>query len=179
MRRYDIDIAEIIGRLIPFYARGRKILMLLQAIAHPIEQLHKIWVKWAKEMTVEASVTSQPLSLAWYLNHKLRDRFVNEDDTFVVYNGLGNPTNMLFCESEYLESDSYSKHVYGYSEENAENLTMVTKNADETDNNSLFLSIIAPAINETVFYDNSDYRHEIKSLVDKYNDSLGEFQIII
>jgi len=179
MSKYDVDIAGTIGKVIPFYVRGRKISLLLQAVAYPLVQLHAAWTKWAEERIIEASITSQALSLAWYLTHLLNARFIDKTESFIVYNGLDEPTNVIFCEAEYLDSDSFSQHVYSEDEEDIEDLTMTIRCPQEIMEYGISYAIVPPEIEETSTYDNTDYRHEISNIVKKYNTSFKEYQILV
>ena len=80
--KYNITNSRIVSMILPFYARGRKIILLLDAISHPLQSIHAIWKKWALERLIEASITSQPMSIIWYLNYRFRKYFQNETDSF-------------------------------------------------------------------------------------------------
>lgn len=82
--KYNITNSRIINMVLPFYARGRRISLLLEAIAHPLKSIHTTYKNWALERLIEASVTSQPMSIVWYLNHKFRKYFQNKNDSFQI-----------------------------------------------------------------------------------------------
>lgn len=177
-KKYNIDISQTIGQIVPFYARGRKLSLFLEAICSPLDRLHKKWQLWAEERIIEASITSQAMSLTWYLNHKLRKHFVNKSDSFVVNNGLDTPENILFTEAEYLESDEFSQHIYSASEQR-DNLTMTIRSYQEVMEACITFSIYPPIIEETTSYNNTNYRNDITRLVNKYNTSFKQYQIYI
>lgn len=176
--KYKIENSEIIGKALPFYARGRKLSLLIDAICHPLSTLHKYWMEMAEEAIIEASITSQPLSLTWYLNHKFNKYFINTEDSFSVFNGLDTPSSFIFTESEYFNSDEYSQHVYNESEER-ELLTMVTLTANEASNLNANFTIVAPAITETSTYNKTNYNNDIAKIVNKYNTSFKTYKIDI
>jgi len=88
--RYDIDNAKVIGRVLPFYIRGRKISIFLYAIAYPLVTLHetfKIFIIGGKRYAcekIEASITSQTLTMEWYLTYLFKDRFEDETASFRI-----------------------------------------------------------------------------------------------
>ncbi len=51
---YRISNARIICRVLPFFARGRKTILFLEAIASPLVSLHKKFLLWSYEMVVNA-----------------------------------------------------------------------------------------------------------------------------
>lgn len=176
--KYKINLQATIGKILPYYARGRKMSLFLEAICHPIEMLHNAWIKWAEEKIVEASVTSQALPLAWFLKYKLSSHFINEGDEFVVNNGIETPTNFIFTENEYFLSDEYSKHIYN-EEENYDNLTMTIWSPEEILDDNINFTILAPEIKETSTYGTDEYMHDITKLTNQYNTSFKTYKIII
>lgn len=82
--RYDIDNAKVIGRVLPFYIRGRKISVFLYAIAYPLVTLHETFKEWALQKKIEASITSQTLTMEWYLTYLFKDRFEDETASFRI-----------------------------------------------------------------------------------------------
>lgn len=176
--KYKIDLPATIGKVLPFYMRGKKLSLLLEAILNPLGMLHDAWVKWADERIIDASITSQPLAIEWYLKHKLYDHFINKGDEFVVKNGIDSPTSILFTEQESFKSDEYSQHIYCM-DENMEVLTMTVMTRAESVDDNINFAIIAPEIKETSMYDEEDYKHEITRIVNKYNTSFKTYQIII
>ena len=82
--RYDIDNAKVIGRVLPFYIRGRKISIFLYAIACPLVTLHETFKEWALQKKIEASITSQTLTMEWYLTYLFKDRFEDETASFRI-----------------------------------------------------------------------------------------------
>lgn len=176
--KYKIDLPATIGKILPFYMRGRKLSLLLEAILNPIGMLHDAWVRWSEEQIIDASMTSQPLAIAWYLKHKLYDHLINKGDEFLVKNGIDSPTSILFTERESFKSDEYSQHVYCMNED-MDVLTMTVMTSVEVIDDNINFAIIAPEIKETSMYDEEDYKHEITRIVNGYNTSFKTYQIII
>ena len=96
----NIDNAKLIGRLLPFWARGKNISLLLQAILSPICSIHKTFQLWALERYIECHITAQKPSLEWYLKYCLKSRFLNIDDVFVIE-----------CEEEEAVTNIYAPDV--------------------------------------------------------------------
>lgn len=80
----NIDNAKIIGRTLPFWVRGRKASLLLQALLHPIISVHRSFQAWALERYIECNITAQKMSIEWFLKHKLKSHLYNPEDNFTV-----------------------------------------------------------------------------------------------
>lgn len=80
----NIDNAKLVGRLLPFWARGKNISLLLQAILSPIISVHNNFKLWALEQYIYTHITSQAMSIEWYLKYKLKSHFVNSKNAFIV-----------------------------------------------------------------------------------------------
>lgn len=175
--KYDINVPKAVGKLLPFWARGRKTCLFLAGILEPLRQTHSAWVNWAVERLIEAAVTYQPISLEWYLNHVFRRRFADPDASFAVFEASA-PTNVIYTESEYFEADEHSQHIYCMSEE-AEDLTMTVYKRGEVPEFVEGIAISAPAINQNSQYDNEDYVKDIESVIKKYDVTFRQHQINI
>ena len=84
----NIDNAKMIGRLLPFWSRGRKISLLLQALLNPLVPLHKTFKVWALDKFIECHITAQKSSLEWYLKYRLQYHFLNESDNFSIVESI-------------------------------------------------------------------------------------------
>ena len=84
----NINNAKLIGRLLPFWARGKKVSLFLQAILCPIASAHNSFKIWALEKFIECHITAQKASLEWYLRYKLKSHFHNENDNFFITHGI-------------------------------------------------------------------------------------------
>lgn len=121
---YDISNIQVINRVLPWWLRGRKTILLLTAIFYPLVMLHKIWMAWALERLIEASTTSQPKSLAWYLNYKLRKHFFDKKDSFAFGMGLRGKDCYIFFMSEWRKAVAYSKPIKFHKEGRDMNITL-------------------------------------------------------
>ena len=115
--RYDIDNAKVIGRVLPFYIRGRKISVFLYAIAYPLVTLHETFKEWALQKKIEASITSQTLTMEWYLTYLFKDRFEDETASFRITDNFsdqsGNDdTFITITATKIVEISLYSMDDY-------------------------------------------------------------------
>ena len=81
-RRFEIDNATVISKLLPYFIRGRKVILFLEAIAHPLVSIHNAFLEWGVEKQIECCVTSQKDVLLWYLTHVFKKYFVNTGEKF-------------------------------------------------------------------------------------------------
>lgn len=82
--RYYINFDKTINQLVPHYIGGRKTILFLQAILHPLRSLNDRFVEWAKETRIEMSMTSQVFPFEWFLNRKLKQYFLNGDERISI-----------------------------------------------------------------------------------------------
>lgn len=81
--QYHININKTICRLLPFYLRGRRLILFLEGIASPLNSFNtgeKAFHKWANETLIEASMSAQPMRLEWYLNHLFKEEWGLKED---------------------------------------------------------------------------------------------------
>lgn len=191
----NVDNARMIGRLLPFWARGRKLSLLLQALMSPIVNVHLSFKSWALERYIECHITAQRLSLEWYLRYKLKSHFLNEGDAFYVTQGV-NETVSCFSSDRWRNALHWDNDLrWGVDTEPLVymnmNLTCVNtglwedrylwNNAlvwENEDNGKKYdddylessgkTTVYAPAMVDTVEYDHSDYERDIRSILSKY-----------
>ena len=173
--RYDIDNAKVIGRILPFFIRGRKLSMFLYAIAYPLVTLHESFKEWALQKKMEASVTSQTLTMEWYLTYLFKDKFEDETASFKITDSIDNPENIAYFTTERVEDYWNTAPVYD-SEESSE--TMVISNTGEFQDQDGVI-IIAPKIVEISSYSTDDYIKDICKTVDTYITNFKKYQIVI
>lgn len=168
--KYNISNNKIICEVLPFYARGRKLILLLESAISPITSIHNKFKKWALERLIEASVTSQPTVLIWYLNHVFRDRFENPNDTFQIATDVteGGAT-IWYLDEQILHTGNTPWMPDSENDKGADNYAnLVTKDLDEENNNTADIMIFAPIISESSSYTNDIYRGDIRYYVNKY-----------
>lgn len=165
----NIDNSKMIARVLPFWARGRKLSLLLQALLNPIVSAHRSFQDWGLQRYIECRVTGQKKSIEWYLKYKLQFHFLNEGDTFFVSQDVKEIM-------EYLETDREdNSELQGQLEEwiadqerNGNDLTQFNQTI-----------VFAPAIMDTVSYDHSDYERDIRNIMSKYMINFNKISIII
>lgn len=91
--RYAINFDKTINQLVPYYLGGRRFILFLQSCIKPLQQINKIFVEYAKETRIEASMTSQIFKFEWFLNRKFRKYFESPTALITIKNGekLGVP----------------------------------------------------------------------------------------
>jgi hypothetical protein len=102
--RYNITDYKLICRLLPFFVRGRFTVLLLESLFYPLSLVHAKFLVWALERMVEASITSQPKSLIWYLNHCFRAYFSDSSASF----DIADPTCRNFSSAMIYHSYEYN-----------------------------------------------------------------------
>lgn len=167
----NIDNSRLVGRLLPFWARGRKTSLLIQALLSPLVSLHKTFQAWALERHIECVVTSQTMVLEWYLAYRLKKHFNDENDRFTITSGI---TDVESCFSTGMWKDNafWNNDLLWDNEENHSGTL-------QGDDEILKINVHAPAIMETNEYDLDDYRLDITSIVSRYLTCFKDIKIII
>ena len=78
--RYRLPIDKLTNRLVPHYLSGRRYILFLQSIVHPLQSLNDWFVGFARQKQIEARMTSQVLYFEWYLNHKFGKYLADDKD---------------------------------------------------------------------------------------------------
>lgn len=163
MMRYWINFSKTINQLVPYYIGGRKLILYIQAILHPLQLINDEFSEYAKETRIEASMTSQKFKFEWYLNRKFSKYFINQGERIVITNGvhLGVPIYygnadiplsehmVLYKESEGLKSDAF------YYED------------EETEESVVSFIVSSPHIN-TELISQEKYEAMVKYYIDRY-----------
>lgn len=71
-RDYSVNIEKQINRLLPYYLRGRKMMLFLHAISSPLQFFNTgdgEFNKWAHRKLLDLSMCAQRIRLVWYLNN--------------------------------------------------------------------------------------------------------------
>ena len=134
--RYRLVSDRTVNRLIPHYLSGRRFVLFVQSLVHPLQRCNERFVELAKEKLIEANMTSQILYFEWFLNRKLgqylsdnKDRIYIKDSTIIgvdLYHedSLNAKPYTLWFEGEQLGTinpSEVSKEFYHSSEEKAIN----------------------------------------------------------
>lgn len=202
----NINNASLIARLIPFWARGRKISLFMQALLSPLVSLHNNFKTWALDQYIYCHITAQALSLEWYLKYKLKSHFANENDVFLIVNGV-NESLSCFSGDIWRNGLHWDNSLrWNVNTEQIVNMNMnltcfntglwekslLWNNAFHWENeendkkyNDDYLesvnktNVYAPAIIYTVNYDHDDYMRDIRNIMSKFMINFNKVVIII
>ena len=202
----NINNASLIARLIPFWARGRKISLFIQALLSPLVSLHNNFKTWALDQYIYCHITAQALSLEWYLKYKLKSHFANENDVFLIVNGV-NESLSCFSGDIWRNGLHWDNSLrWNVNSEQIVNMNMnltcfntglwekslLWNNAFHWENeendkkyNDDYLesvnktNVYAPAIIDTVNYDHDDYMRDIRNIMSKFMINFNKVVIII
>lgn len=161
----NISNAKTIGRLLPYWTRGRKLSMLLQGILAPLASVHSTFKIWALERYIECHITSQKLSLEWYLAYSLRSHFLNPGDKFTLVHGVD---ELTACFSSGLWYNGLHWDNERRWDADSEFLATI----DET-------TVYAPAIVDTLSYDHEDYERDIRGIMSKFAINFSKINVIV
>lgn len=181
----NIDNSKLIGRLLPFWARGKYISLLLQSILSPIVSVHNNFKLWALDKYIYTHITSQAMSIEWYLRYRLKSHFVNESQSFLVRDeGLSvnedgeieGMTDIYTCfgGETWVNEFDWKNNVWWatpYDPENPGN------NVDSE--KSQFIYVYAPAIVSTINYNQDDYVRDINYIMSQFITNFKAIKIII
>lgn len=173
----NIDNAKLVGRLLPFWARGKKLSLLLQAILSPIISVHNNFKLWALEQYIYTHITSQAMSIEWYLKYKLKSHFVNESHSFVVRDESMN--EFLTCFGDLWTNEFEWKNDVLWPLSYNYNPVSLSEVEEETEDESSYTYIYAPAIVSTINYNQDDYIRDINYIVSQFMTNFNKIKIII
>lgn len=202
----SIDNSKLIGRLLPFFARGRKLSLLLQSVLSPLVYVHESFKAWALEKFIEYHITAQQSSLEWYLKYKLGSHFANENASFQIVNGI-NESMACFTEEVWRNGLHWDNSLrWGVANEAIVTLNMnftcintglwenkmlwsnsflwenedtgISYNDDYLESVE-YTNVYAPAIVPTVNYSVEDYERDIRNIMAAYMINFKPINIII
>lgn len=160
----NIDNAKLVGRLLPYWARGKKISLLLQALLSPLIMIHNQFKVWVLETYIQCHVTAQRASLEWYLNYKLGSHFKNPSSSFSIVHGM----NLTCINTGLWENElPWSNFDVWQNERNNKPY------------NDGYVNVLAPAITETTKYNSEDYERDIRNIMSKFMINFDPVYIFI
>lgn len=165
-----INHSRIIGRLLPFWARGHKMAMLMQSLIYPLKYDHANFHAWALEKYIESHITGQKLPLEWYLKYKLGAHLLNPSDKFFITQSVSELIDYL--KSGLWENDTRWNNYIKWNNGFDGNLPQVSEEFNGT------TMVYAPAIMETVSYDYADYERDIRYILSKYMINFSKINLI-
>lgn len=171
--RYYINFDKTINQLSTYYLSGRKLILYLQALMKPLQDLNISFVEWAKETKIEATMTSQIIKLEWFLNWKFRKYFIDSSNLISIKNGqrLGVPI--------YNQSADISKAenlLLKHESEGVRESTVLNYRDEKTDKNTCSFIVYSPQINSKLI-STEEYVAMLTYYVDKYKISGKTYRI--
>lgn len=112
--RYTINFDKTINQFVPHYIGGRKIILYLQAIMKPLQDLANTFEEWAKETRIEAAMTSQIFKFEWFLNRRFERYF--EDKSQQIHITVGKKLGIPIYNQDANVPASSNMVVYNESE---------------------------------------------------------------
>lgn len=173
MNRYFINIGKAINRLLPFYMRGRNIILYLTAILQPLQSLANSFNQWANEIVVATKMTSQIILFEWYLNRQLSKYFQTPNSKIVIRDSESIGVPIYWEEADIEEEDEV---VVGFENENLpENVVFYYDNEILNFSQASFI-VYSPQIN-TELITREKYLQLLKGYIERYRLS-GKTYII-
>lgn len=168
----NIDHAKMVGRLLPFWARGKKMSLLLQALIYPLKYAHTSFQKWALERYIENHITGQKMSLEWYLKYRLKSHFANPEDNFFITQSV--QELIVFLSAITWDNEMlWDNDEYWY---NGFEGKLKPEVSDDMNGETI---VYTPAIVETVNYDYDDYKRDIRYIMSKYMINFSKINIVV
>ena len=201
----NIDNAKLVGRLLPFWARGRRLSMFIQGILTPLASIHAKFRAWALERFIECHITAQKPSLEWYLKYKLKERLADSSDSFYISQGINESVSCFSFDNWHNAVHWDNDLRWGVNAEPLVNMNMNltcfntgqwengnlwnnalgwTDEADVTEYDDYAESfdqtrVYAPAIAKSPEYSAEDYERDILSIMAHYMTSFNKIKVII
>lgn len=82
--RYMLPVDRLVNQLIPHYLSGRKLILLVQSLLHPLVVINKEFEEFAKTKQIEARMTSQIIYFEWFLSRKFRPYFRDSKEGIII-----------------------------------------------------------------------------------------------
>ncbi len=176
---YKISNSKTICRVLPFFARGRRMILFLEAVASPLISLHKKFLKWAYKMLFKLKITAQTDVMVWYLNYLFNERFVNNADSFTIEQDFEIKNLVAFNYAELATLKILGIKIYNDSEEEtALSLSKPTKDISAALQSSTVI-IHAPVITTDANYTEQQYKSDILAAINEYKTSFVNYIIQI
>lgn len=178
---YKINNSKLICRLLPFFARGRKMILFLEAVASPLISLHRTFLLWAFDIILSVKMTAQTDVLVWYLNYLFKARFHDATNAFRIEQDFDPRYLIAYNYREIAAFKFVGVKIYNKSED------IVSKPVKDYGEHSLSESIVIHApklkVNGDDGYDSSYtptvYASEIMAIIDKYKTSYRQYSVVI
>ena len=166
--RYFINFDKTVNQFVPHYLGGRKLILFLQSILVPLQQLNK-------EKRIEASMTSQIFKLEWFLNRRFSKYFVNPVEKITIANAVrdGLPLYRQIANVPLSDNPALVKQTAHTVKD-----PVLYKVSERRDESSYSFIVNSPAIN-TSSISESEYIAQIQYWVDRYRTAGKTYKIKI
>lgn len=173
-----VDNAKLVGRILPFYLRGRRIALFILACLSPLVSCHKRFMSWALENWIAVHITCQKKSIIWYLNYKFKQYYANPNDSFHIEFGIIGKHNLLFRNVDYHQILEWTGPIY-FNEESNQIDEMVIYGKDEVVERTGVAYITVPRAVYTNSFSEQRYFNEINNVLHKYMINFRKYNIIM
>lgn len=170
--RYSINFDKTINQLTPHYIGGRKLILLMQALASPLRSLNQDFAEYAAEKRIETSMTSQILPFTWFLNRKFKKYFQSQAERITITNmtTLGVP---IYNENaDIIQTENLSL----YTEKEGKGNAFYYQN-ERTDTNTYSFIVHSPAIDTTLISKDS-YLSMLTYWIERYRLAGKTYKIV-
>lgn len=173
--RYFINFDKTVNQFVPHYLGGRKLILFLQSILVPLQQLNNEFSEWAKERRIEASMTSQIFKLEWFLNRKFSKYFVNPVEKITIANAVrdGLPLYRQKASVPLFDNPALVEQTAHTTKD-----PVLYKVSERRDESSYSFIVNSPAIN-TSSISESEYIAQIQYWIDRYRIAGKTYKIKI
>lgn len=161
--RYYINFDKTINQFVPHYLGGRKLILFLQSLIHPLRSVNNSFVEWAKETRIEASMTSQVFKFEWFLNRKFKKYFLNGEGQISIKNGEKLGVAIYHQSADIADADNL---VVYHESEGIKSEALYYAN-EKTDESSVSFTVFTPQIDETLITREA-YLAMMSYYIDKY-----------
>lgn len=181
VQRYTVNSKTLVGQIVPFFLRGKRMLQFLSAISSPLDSVNKTFQTWAHDTLIDAVTTSQVIVLKWSLKNKLYKYLTNteEEFDFDTYD-RSNYATLYENQSEQLDYPEVKKIYMPEDSQNQlgdDTAEVILRNKDEIVSETNEVLIIAPPHNSKI--SDGQYIKKIKQCVEPYIVYNVEYKIVI
>lgn len=173
--RYFINFDKTINQFVPHYIGGRKLILYLQALMKPIQQLSDSFSEWAKETRIEASMTSQVFKLEWFLNRKMRKYFKDQNLSIYIENASKHGLPIYHQNANIPRTDHLLLRTEG---ENATDTSVLSYEDENTVQDSTSFVVYAPEVNTSLITEKA-YKAMLSYWIDRYRIATKTYNIIL
>ena len=115
--QYNISASKVLGKLIPYFFRGRKLYALIIGLTSPLENTHEDFLKWAQRVATMTRLPFVKEPMEQMLKEHLGKYFKNENDNFDFNKYAHKRYDGAYVYSLNDADNSDTPVVYGFSEQ--------------------------------------------------------------